>query len=515
MNKRPVILLILVCFGCHLHAQTPSFLTDSLDSYIKRGMVNWKIPGVAIAVVENGKVIITKGYGVREAGKDDPVDKTTLFSIASNTKLFTASALALLAYQKKISLDSQVTKYLPGFELFDPASTALVTIRDLLSHRLGTKDYQGDFAAWDTDLTRQDVINRMRLLKPVYPFRQDFGYSNSGYVAAGEIIPRVSGLSWEKYIERKMLQPLQMNRTYTQVTDVEKLTNVAQPYTTCCNTDGGLMRVPLDNLDNLGPAAGMVSNVEDMSHWLAMQLDSGRYGGQQVLPWSVVSQTRDPNTIASSQRMTTFPLGFQFYCLGTGLLDYAGRSVFAHRGGAFGYRSNVTFVPATKLGIVILTNQDNNNFHEALRFQILDAYFGVPYTDRSAYYLKGARKKELKNQQELKTMAERVNRKTKPVLPLIKFTGTYKNSFYGTITIDQSAEQVTKQQLTICFQHHGNLTALLDYMDGKDFRLSFSNVRFGVFPVTFVQSGDTIQTIEIRGTEFVDNDSYNFERVNP
>ena len=515
MKIKFTIFLLMVFLGHALSAQTPSFMRDSLDSYIKRGMVDWKIPGLAILVIKDGKVLVSKGYGVRELGKNEPVDETTLFSIASNTKLFTASALALLAEQRKVSLDSQVTKYLPNFALYDPVSTAVVTIRDLLSHRLGTKDYQGDFAAWDTDLTRQDVVERMRLLKPVYPFRQDFGYSNGGYVAAGEIIPKVSGLSWEEFVDENMLRPLKMNNTYMLTEGIDKRPNVALPYTSCCNVDGQLLQIPFDNLDNIGPSASMVSNIKDLGHWLMMQLDSGRFAGKQVLPWSVVEQTREPNTIVSSRRMTIFPLGFQFYCLGTGLIDYAGHSVFAHRGGSFGYHSNVTFVPESKLGIVILTNQDSNNFHEALRFQILDAYFGVPYTDRSAFFLQGTRRREMKSQQELRRMAQRVTNRTKPPLPLANFVGTYKNPFYGTVSIQQEAGQTGKQKLTVLFQHHTNMTAQLEYMDGNEFRLSFSNPRFGVFPITFVQSGNTVARIEIRGTEFVDNDSYYFERTTP
>ena len=515
MKIKPVILLTLLYLSHDLHAQAPAFVADSLDGYIKRGMADWKIPGLAIAIVQNGKVVLARGYGVRDVEKGESVDKNTLFEIASNTKLFTASAVALLADQKKIDLDGRVTTYLPSFALYDSASTALVTVRDLLSHRMGTKDYQGDFAAWDTDISRQDVVDRMRLLKPVYPFRQTFGYSNGGYVTAGEIIPKVSGQSWEAFVEQKMVRPLQMNNTFMLTKGIEKRPNVALPYTTCCNEEGKVIRIPFDNLDNLGPSASMISSVEDMSHWLIMQLDSGRYEGKQVLPWSVVKETREPNTIMSTQRMTLFPLAFQVYCLGIGQLDYAGHSVFVHRGGSFGYHTVISLVPETKLGIVVMMNLDNSNFHQALQFQLLDAYFGVPYADRSAYYLRGARKREAKNQQELKSMTGRVAAGTKPPVPLMNFVGTYRNAYYGTMTIQPGLITKGRKELVARFQHHPDLTARMEYMDGNEFRLSFSNPRFGQFPISFTQSGDAVSQIEIKGTEFVDDDSYRFERVMP
>lgn len=494
-------------------AQTPAFMSDSLQAYVKRGMANWQIPGVAIAVVKDGKVVVSQGFGVREVGKESKVDENTLFLIASNTKLFTGTDLAILDERGKLSLDDKVTKYLPNFRLSDAGTTQLVTIRDLLSHRLGTKNYQGDFLYWNTDLTRKDVINQMHLLTPPNQFRQDFGYSNQGYVVASEIIPKVSGLSWETFTDSLLLSPLGMDRTFMLSAGAEKRSNIALPHTTCCSTDSKLAKVPFDNLDNLGPATSMVSSVNDLSRWLIMQLDSGRFEGKRILPWSVLEKTRVANTLVSTDKMKVFPLTYQFYCLGTGLIDYAGYAVYAHAGACTGFKSTITFVPEKNLGIVILTNQDNNNFHEALRFQILDAYLNVKYTNRHEFYFNRAKIKDQKSRNEIKSFAQRVEKNLKPRTPLQTYCGLYRNKLYGTLSVSL-ASTAGRSGLTIHFEHHHNFAAHLDYMDGEEFRLMFSNPRFGIFPVSFLRTNNQIESLEIKGTDFVDHDSYEFKKVN-
>src|ERR1700752_1502718 len=195
--------LLLPCFS--LFAQTPSFITDSLESYIRQGMKDWQVPGLALVIVKDGKVVVAKGFGVKDIRSGEPVDENTLFMIASNTKLFTATALAQLEYDHKLSLDDKVPKYLPYFQLYDPVSTQLVSIRDILSHRIGTKTFQGDFTFWNSHLSRSEIMQRMRLLKPVAQFRQDYGYCNSCFLTAGEVVPKVTGIPWEQYVQDSIL----------------------------------------------------------------------------------------------------------------------------------------------------------------------------------------------------------------------------------------------------------------------------------------------------------------------
>jgi CubicO group peptidase (beta-lactamase class C family) len=237
----------------------PSFITDSLDTYIQQGLKDWNIPGLAIAIVKDGKTVVMKGYGVRDVESKEPVDENTLFMIASNSKLFTGTSIAQLDYRKKLSLDDKVSKYINGYELYDKNSSQLVTIRDLLSHRIGTKTFQGDFVFWNSKLSRSTIMYRMRLLKPVGVFRQDYGYCNGCFLTAGEVIPVVTGKPWEVYVYDSLLMPLKMNNTHTLAQGMSQRPNAARPYTSAFT--GQLTRIPYDNVDNLGPAGSMVSSV--------------------------------------------------------------------------------------------------------------------------------------------------------------------------------------------------------------------------------------------------------------
>lgn len=480
-----------------------SFINDSLDSYIERGMKQWQIPGLAIAIVKDGKVVVMKGYGVREFGKEDKVDENTLFIIASNSKLFTGTSVAKLDYEKKLSLNDKVTKYIPWFRLYDSNATNLVNVRDLLCHRLGTKTFQGDFTFWDSNLPKDSIVWKMRYLKPPGEFRQDYGYCNSAFLVAGQVLEKVTGMTWENYVQQNILWPLGMNNTYMNTAGLAGRTNVAVPHN---NLYSPLTKIPFDNVDNLGPATSMVSNVKDLSKWLLMQLDSGRYQGKQVLPWAVLQKTRDANTLTGPARKSAaFPTHFRAYGLGVFMTDYAGRQVYWHTGGAFGHVTNVCFVPEENLGITILTNNDNQSFFEALRYQILDAYMNQPYTDRSAFqygfFQQGAKQTE----KELAALKARVDKKNAPAIKLDDYTGEYVNTVYGKITIRKS------NNLLVChFEHHPDLLGYMEYMDNNEFRITYSNIGYGIYPAKFTVKDGKAVAVEIKANDFVESDSYLF-----
>lgn len=485
-----------------LPASSPFFLKDSLDLYIERGMRMWQIPGLSITIVKDGKVILSKGYGVREIGKSDQVDENTLFIIASNSKLFTGTAIAKLDHEKKLSLNDKVTDYIPWFRLYNSTSTDLVNIRDVLCHRIGTKTFQGDFTFWNSNLPKDSIIWKMRYLKPSGEFRQDYGYCNSGFLVAGQILEKVTGKTWEAYVEQNILDPLGMNNTYMNTAGLEKRTNIAFPHN---NLYSSITKVSFDKIDNLGPATSMVSNVKDLGRWLMLQLDSGRYNGKQVLPWEVIQKTRDINIITTSRKNSIFPSHFRGYGLGLFSTDYNGKQVYWHTGGAFGHVTNVCFVPEEKLGIAILTNNDNQSFFEALRYQILDAYLGLSYTDRSSYFLKFASQSKKEQDINLAKLQTRVNKNVQPPLPLDDYTGDYTNEIYGKITISKS------NKMLICrFEHHPDLIGYMEYMDNNEFRTTYSNIGYGIFPAKFSIKDRKIFSVEIKSNEFVEYDSYKF-----
>jgi Beta-lactamase class C and other penicillin binding proteins len=493
-----VYFLLLLTQLCNAQ---PSFITDSLDSYIKRGMEHAQIPGLSIAIIKDGKIVVMKGFGVREVGKSDPVDENTLFMIASNSKLFTGTSLAKLDVEKKLSLDDKVTKYLPWYRVYDENVSNLITIRDLLSHHLGTKTFQGDFTFWNANLSRKDVITKMRLLKPVQQFRKDYGYCNSCFLTAGEIIPVVSGMPWEKYVEENIFKPLGMNNTYALTKDIETRKNVAIPYT---NTFSPLTKLAFDKIDDMAPAGSIVSNVKDISKWLMMQLDSGRYEGKQIIPWSAIQKTRDMNTILGSRKGSS-PTHIRGYGLGVFMNDYNGRMIYSHTGGADGFVTNTCFVPEERLAITILTNNDNQNFFEALRLQILNAYLGMPYVNREANEYRNILASEKETQANIKKLRDRV--KGDAPDKTIDFTGTYTNNLYGNLTITKTANN----KLLMKFEHH-DLVGKLEYMDNNEFMTTYDPIAYGIFATKFKVENGKVKSVEIKVNDFVEYDPYVFEK---
>jgi len=494
-------ILLFVSIGFWANAQ-PSFIRDSLDKYIEQGMKDWQVPGLSIVIVKDGQVILMKGYGIKDIQNKEAVDEHTLFMIASNTKLFTGIALANLEYRKKLSLNDKITKYFPDFRLYDKTTTELTTIRDLLTHRIGTKTFQGDFTFWNSKLSRKEIMNRMRLLKPVGLFRQDYGYCNSCYLTAGEVIPKVTGQPWEVYVYDSLISAVGMTNTHALSAGISQRRNVASPYTT--NYSGMLKAVPYDQWDNLAPAASIVSNVNDLAKWLMFQLDSGKVNGKQIIDWPVLQKSRDVSIITNSRKSSIFPIHFRGYGLGVSVADYNGRQVYSHTGGAAGMVSGVAFIPEEKLGIAILTNNDNQNFFEVLRYQIMDAYLGVPYVNRSHQQLYAFNREMEKQLSEIRNWQNRTN-KTKPSLPYNAYTGEYNNELYGKLSITQSAGK-----LKLKFHSHNNLTATMEYMDNHEWLLTYDNIEYGIFAIKFKTEKNKVLSVDIKANDFVEYDPYTF-----
>ncbi|MBK8700866.1 MAG: serine hydrolase [Saprospiraceae bacterium] len=484
----------------------PVFIQDSLDAYIQRGMRQWKVPGLALVIIKDGQIVKQQGYGVADIVTKKPVNTKTLFFIASNTKLFTGTALSKLAYEKKLSLNDKIIKFYPWYKLYDETMTREVTLKDMLTHRIGTKTFQGDFTFWNSKLSREEVMKKMKLLKPDQVFRDAYGYCNSCFLTAGMAIPKVTGKSWETYITDEILTPLKMKASFASSNHVDKkLAAMATPYTTSF-TDT-LKEVPYDRWDNLGPAASIVSNVEDLSHWLTFQLDSGRYDGQQLMPWKVIQATRDVQISTGSRKSSLFPTHFTGYGLGIFTSDYNGRQIFWHTGGAAGMLSNVCFVPEENLGMAILSNNDNQNFFESLRYQILDAYLGVPYVNRSKQLFENFRDEMDKQLAEIKSYCERVRFNKDHKLNLKSYCGSYSNKLYGDLTITQNGKH-----LEIIFHSHQNLRAALSYMGNEEWLISYHNIEYGLFPIRFKLEKGKPKSISIKVNEYVEYDPYEFEK---
>ena len=233
---------------------------NGFDDYVNKAMKEWEVPGVAIAIVKGDQVVLAKGYGVRKIGEPAAVDERTLFAIGSSSKAFTAASIAMLVDDGKVKWDDPVTKYLPGFEMYDPYVTRELTVRDLLSHRSGLQ--RGDFLWYGTELERDEILRRTRFLKPSWSLRSTFGYQNLMFLAAGQLVSRVGGKSWDEFIQQRLFTPLAMSSSSTSINAFKNVDNVAAPH---AKVEEKVQVIPWRNIDNIAPAGSINSNVVDMA----------------------------------------------------------------------------------------------------------------------------------------------------------------------------------------------------------------------------------------------------------
>ncbi|HUR92868.1 MAG TPA: serine hydrolase [Gemmatimonadaceae bacterium] len=412
-------------------AQASDF--SALDRYIEGALAEWEIPGAAVAIVRNDSVVHARGYGVRKIGDAARIDDRTMFAVASTTKAFTAALIAMLVDEKKMQWDDPATLHLPGFQLYDPYVTRELTVRDLLSHRSGLS--RGDLSWYGTPVDRDEVIRRVRFLRPTTSFRSNYGYQNVMYVAASQAAARVAGKSWDELIDERIFTPLGMNETVTSVRDLVGLLNVAQPHAL---VNRRVVSLPYRNVDNIGGAGAMNSNVREMAQWLRLQLADGIYGGRQLISPASIREMRRPHTIvpldtvAERINPTTH---FRAYALGWNTEDYRGRRIFWHAGNLDGMSSVVGFMPEEKLGIVVLVNMNQVLLTSAVMRRVWDMQLGGTPTDWSRVFLTLRRDGIARADSiERKLAADRIGG-TRPSLALERYAGTYSDSLYGQISI--------------------------------------------------------------------------------
>ncbi len=496
--------LVLFCsLLVNLSWAQPAFIKDSLDDYITREMKRWNIPGLAIAIVKDGQVVIEKGYGVKEQGKPGKVNEYTLFQIASNSKAFTGTALAWLHYDKKLSLDDKVTKYLPWFSLYEPTSTQLCTVRDLLCHRLGTQTFQGDFLNWGSNLTRKEIIEHLKLTPPVYPFRYKYGYSNAGFITAGELIPIVTDTSWDDYLRLRFFNPMGMKHTNTSYQAMKSDSNACVPHTLF---EGKLITIPLANIDNMGASAAVNSCVADMKNWVLLQLNNGKLNQQQLIPTPVVMEARKSHMISSDVNSKVFKTKhFANYGLGWNSYDYEGRRVFEHSGGANGFVTKTEFIPEESVGVIVYTNTDANSLYDALCKQVLEAYLNVPYRNLSELYYTNTAKGREAEASQLKAIKDSIQKKTPTPIELKQYCGVYKNEFYGKVEI-----KLVKGKLQLFFEHHPTNIGTLEHIADGRFWCTYSDKVCGAEPLYVKLENNTVKSVTVKVNDFIDYLSYEF-----
>ena len=413
-----------------------------IDSLVGRTLRTFDVPGIAVCVIKDGKVVHSKGYGVRSLATGLPVDEHTLFGIASNSKAFTTAALGMLVDEGKLNWDDKVRKYIPEFQLYDHWVTEEFTIRDLLCHRSGLGLGAGDLMFFPDggDFSIGDILHNLQYLKPVTSFRSQYAYDNNLYIIAGEVVARVSGMSWEEFIERRIMRPVGMTHSAARYDRLRDTSDVIDGH---ARVDGKVVAIPRHRSTVDFAAGGIYSSISDLSKWVEMHLDGGKYGpdGKQLFSPAVLRERWTPQTILPVGGPGPYNTHFAAYGLGFGISDVKGYKQLSHTGGLEGMVTQITMIPELRLGIIVLTNQEEGLAFSAITNQIKDGYLGITGTDRVSEYA-AIRKSALERDKKLTdsiwkgvdaAQGERGGGGGRQDLSI--YAGTYRDAWLGEVVI--------------------------------------------------------------------------------
>lgn len=453
MKPKWIILLLLLPSVQFITAQDKrSVLPPGLDAYIAKALQTFDVPGMSVAIVKDGKALLAKGYGIKKLGGNAPVDANTLFAIASNSKAFTGTALAMLAEEGKLKWDEPVVTYLPWFKTSDTYITANLTVRDLLVHQSGIPAYAGDLMLFPpSNYSRQEIIRRIRFIPFVNGFRTTYAYDNIFYLVAGEVIHAVSGLEWEDFIKTRIFDKVGMQGSVSRISTFKDQPNISAAH---FRLNGVIKEIPgaYDHMmgDAGNPAGGILSNANDMAKWLITHLDSGRMINKQALfkpsttneLWKIV---RPMPIYRTAEAIKPARANFYGYALGFRALNYGKYKMIIHGGKLDGFVSQVAMIPELNLGVCVLTNQESAGAYWSVIYHILDYYMNNKPFDWTAGYkqvldsslaqLSVAQKKEMIPRDSTGC----------PSLALEKYAGTFRDELCGDFTISKNGDKLILQ----------------------------------------------------------------------
>jgi CubicO group peptidase (beta-lactamase class C family) len=437
------VFLFFLLLSATVHSQIAS---EKIDSMVADAMKKFDVAGVAIAIVKDGKIIHQKGYGVKSVETNQPVDENTNFQIASNSKAFTTAALSILVEEGKLKWDDKVKDHIPEFKMYNDYVTQNFNIQDLLTHRSGLGLGAGDlmFFPDGSNFTINDVITCFQHFKPVSAFRTKFDYDNLLYLIAGEVIARTSGMSYETFIQNRIILPLQMNNTFAAASMMKDKSNLAMPHST---QSGAIKTIEVYNEMINSAAGGILSNVNDMSNWMLVHLNKGHYGTDLKSVLFSEQNHREMwklHTIEDNEVFPRYNSHFNGYGLGWFLTDKKGKLSVSHTGGLPGMLSIVTLLPDLNLGIVLFTNTENGGggLFNSVTNTIVDSYLGLDdfgWVDKYANYLKG---KNSESDNVSKKVWETVAKANKTPIAKENYIGIYEDKWFGKIEIFQKDKQL-------------------------------------------------------------------------
>lgn len=467
---------------------------EGFDAYVREAAEAWNAVGLAVAVVEDGEVVFEAGYGVREQGRDAPVDAHTLFAIGSTTKAMTAAAVGMLVDEGRVGWDDAVADHLPWFELHDPWVTRELTVRDLLTHRAGLPN--ADFLWYEQDADARDILERLRLVEPGYSMRDGFIYQNLMYAAAGALVSEVSGKPWEQFIRDRIFGPLGMDRSVTTLAEAEARENVARPHE---EVDGEVRVIGNASVDPVAAAGSIWSSVHDMGRWVAFLLRGCETeAGEALLEPATCEELFTPQTLVPPDgfyptRELTEP-HWTSYGLGWFQHDYEGRKVDFHTGSIDGMVAIAGLLRDEGVGVYVLGNLDHIELRHALMYRVFDLHDAEPPRDWSTDLLALYGKLEARSDSMAAAReAERVEG-TEPTLPLDRYVGTYSDPLFGTVEVRRVDGRL--------WVRYGRLEGPAEHWHYDTFRVRWETEWRGSMLVTFrLDARGEVSALEARGRE--------------
>ncbi len=464
-----------------VEAQKKSKSVDSLalfDAYVQQAVKDWEAPGLGIVVVKDNHVIFKKGYGVITLGTVHPVDNQTLFACASTTKAMTATCMGILVDQGKVKWDDPVIKYLPEFQLYDPWVTRELRVRDLFLHNSGVGN--ADFLWGDNHLNGDEILEKMRLVKPSYSMRSSFIYQNIFYLAAGKVIEKISGIPWADFIRKNVFQPLGMTNTFSQIAQV-KSANLASLH---FRIDQQIQIISRDTADVVGPAGSVLSCIDDMGTWIKTMMDSSKYAGARLLKPETWKEMFRPQTLVTAEQFyptkeLTKP-NFMTYGLGWFQQDYRGKKLNFHTGSLAGAVAINAQMPEENIAVYIFSNLDHVEVRHALMFKTIDFFALGGNRDWSKEFLKlygdiHAAGEKAVNETDKKRVLN-----THPSLSLNEYAGIYEDPLYGKLVIS-----FENNELSFLINNNSS-TGKLTHWNYNSFKAEFTKKWYGKSDLQFL-----------------------------
>jgi len=475
-------LFIFTCLIIVINAYSQNIEKNNkiIDKFIENGMRDWQLPGLSVAIVKDGKVVFIKGYGVRELGKKDKFDINTISTIGSTTKAITVACLGMLVDEGKLKWDDRVIDHFPEFKLHDPYVTANLTIRDLLTHRAGLPNTD---LLWTTEMSKEEIFRRMEFVEPSYPFRSGYTYQNIMFAVAGEIVSRVSGMSWDEFVKEKIFKPLGMDHSVPLMKELTSIENKASAHYII---DGTPQTIITSNTDPIAPAGSIWSCASDMSKWVMFMLDSGRVNGRRLLKPETYSEILKPQHIIPEEgfypttaltrpHWTTYGLGWFQH-------DYRGKMVEFHTGSIGGLIAIIGLIPSENTGVYVLGNMDHAELRHAIMYKVFDLYI---FNDNSRDWEKETfdlykgfsdAEKILEEKQK-----ESQIQGTDPTFELKEYSGSYVDKTFGTIDIANDSNELS-------LKLNGEKIGILKHWNYDTFELVFDKTYWGTSVITFDQN---------------------------